>query len=117
MVGVFLRALIDAHDGFCYNKEDNANMSDQIPSALLSIRLLDGEVVKAKFPAQAKLEKVAQYVCQKAKDLKKDKLPKGKAYTTPNGIEFETTHPKKLYEVETFSEVTLEQAGLTPRFV
>jgi hypothetical protein len=86
------------------------------PSALLSIRLLDGEVVKAKFPAHAKLEKVAQYVSQKARDLKKDKLPKGKAYTIPNGIEFESTHPKRVFEVETFSLVTLEEAGLTPRY-
>jgi hypothetical protein len=98
--------------------QENISMeeSQPRPTTLLSIRLLDGELVKAKFPAHATLEKVAQYVCQKAKDLKKEKLPKGKAYTVPHGIEFESIQPRRLFEVETFSLVTLDQAGLCPRY-
>ncbi|KAL0490754.1 hypothetical protein AKO1_002517 [Acrasis kona] len=81
---------------------------------LLSIRLLDGESVKAKFKAQDTLSKVAAYVSQKALDLKKDKLPRGRWYGIEKGISFDMPYPKKSFDVNTLGEITLEQAGLVP---
>lgn len=81
---------------------------------LLQIRLLDGSTIRARFPINATLKGVANYVRKKAKELGHDKTKSGKPYTIENGICFHTPIPREKYHIDKFDS-TLEDLKLVPR--